>query len=141
MLKIFLYVVLCAIWYHLYDLKNMKNIPGGVLLLIKLQASGFTKSSIPPWVIFTFFKLCKWYQIAQSITYKYTWHIYWVIKFNNKKKWRKFMKWMTEKIWRSIICAILCKTGFGGKLESKKIGKFEVWMCLKRSRRPILGSF
>ena len=33
---------------------------------------------------------------------------------------------MTEKIWRSIICAIFCKTGFGGKLESKKNGKFEV---------------
>ena len=26
-----------------------------------------TKSGIPPWVFFTFFKLHKWYQIAQSI--------------------------------------------------------------------------
>ena len=28
----------------------------------------FTKSNIPPWVFFTFFELCKWYQIAESIT-------------------------------------------------------------------------
>ena len=24
----------------------------------------------PPWVIFMFFKLCKWYQIAQRTTYR-----------------------------------------------------------------------
>ena len=28
------YVMLCAIWYHLYNLKNVKNIHGGVLLLV-----------------------------------------------------------------------------------------------------------
>ena len=28
----------CAIWYHLYDLKNVKNTRGEVLLLVKLQA-------------------------------------------------------------------------------------------------------
>ena len=28
----------------------------------------FTKINIPPWVFFTFFKLYKWYQIAQHIT-------------------------------------------------------------------------
>ena len=27
-------VVLCAIWYHLYNLKNMKNTHGGLLLLV-----------------------------------------------------------------------------------------------------------
>ena len=31
------YVVCCAIWYHLYNLKNEKNTHGGVLLLVKLQ--------------------------------------------------------------------------------------------------------
>ena len=31
--------MLSAIWYHLYNLKNMKNTYGGVLLLVKLQAS------------------------------------------------------------------------------------------------------
>ena len=33
-----LYVMFCAIWYHLYNLKNVKNTYGGVLLLVKLQA-------------------------------------------------------------------------------------------------------
>ena len=27
----------CAIWYHLYNLKNVKNTHGGVLLLVKLN--------------------------------------------------------------------------------------------------------
>ena len=31
-----------------------------------------TKIKIPPWVFFTFFKLYKWYQIAQRITYDLT---------------------------------------------------------------------
>ena len=58
---------LCAIWYHLYNLENVKNIHGGVSLLVKLEASAcnFTKCNTPPWVFFTFLKLCKWYQIAQ----------------------------------------------------------------------------
>ena len=54
-------------WYHLYNSKNVKNIHGGVLLL---------KSNTPPWVFFTFFKLYKWYQIAQRTTYL-------LIRFNN----------------------------------------------------------
>ena len=33
-----LHVMLCAIWPHLYNLKNVKNTHGGVLLLVKLQA-------------------------------------------------------------------------------------------------------
>ena len=31
----------CAIWYHLYNLQNVKNIYGGVLLLVKLQAKAY----------------------------------------------------------------------------------------------------
>ena len=52
-------VMFCAISYHLYNLKNVKNTHGGVLLLGKLQrkACNFTKSNTPPW-----------YQIAQRIT-------------------------------------------------------------------------
>ena len=46
----------CAIPYHLYNLKNVKNNHGGVLILVKLQAEAF-------------FKLYKWYQIAQRTTY------------------------------------------------------------------------
>ena len=49
-----------AIWYHLHNLKNVKSTHGGVLLLVKLQAKS---------VFFTFFKLYKWYRIAQNITF------------------------------------------------------------------------
>ena len=35
---VFGFVVCCAIWYHLYNSKNVKNAHGGVLLLVKLQA-------------------------------------------------------------------------------------------------------
>ena len=57
-----------AIGYHLYNLKNMKNSHGGVLILA--SACNFTKVNTPPWVFFTFLKLYKWYQIAQRITYE-----------------------------------------------------------------------
>ena len=59
----------CAIWYHLYTLKNVENTHGGVLLACYL-----TKSNTPPWVFFTFFKLYKWYQIAQRITFSLIYH-------------------------------------------------------------------
>ena len=74
------YVMRCAIWYHLYNLNNVKNTHGGLLLLVKskslLRACNFTKSNTPPWVFFTFFKLYKWYQIAPSITYMYYTYIF-----------------------------------------------------------------
>ena len=37
-------------WYDLYNLKNVKNTHGRVLLLVKLQANAcnFTKSNNPP---------------------------------------------------------------------------------------------
>ena len=64
-------VMLCSIWYHLYDLKNVKNSLGGVLLLVKSQASAsnFKKRSTPQWVLFKLFKIYKLHQIAQSISY------------------------------------------------------------------------
>ena len=63
----------CAIWHHLYNLKNVKNTHGGVLILVKLQAEAciFTKINTPPWLFFTFLKLCKWHQIAQRTTYHF----------------------------------------------------------------------
>ena len=39
-----------------------------VWIMVKLQAINMW-SNTPPWVFFTFLKLHKWYQIAQSITY------------------------------------------------------------------------
>ena len=32
------HVMRCAIWCHLYNLKNVKNAHGGMLILVKLQA-------------------------------------------------------------------------------------------------------
>ena len=63
--------MLCTIWYHLYNLKNVKNTHAGVLLLVKLQAETCisTRSNTPPWV---FFKLYKCYQIVQSASYVLT---------------------------------------------------------------------
>ena len=42
-------VMHCAIWYHLYNFKNVKNTHGAVLILVKLQAKGcnFTKINNP----------------------------------------------------------------------------------------------
>ena len=68
-----IYVVRCVIWYHSHNFKNMKNTHGGVLILVKLQASAcnITKINTPPWVFFTFLKWYKWYQIVQRTTYKW----------------------------------------------------------------------
>ena len=35
----------CAIWYHLHNLKIVKNTHGGVLLIVKLQAKSITNGS------------------------------------------------------------------------------------------------
>ena len=44
------------------------NTHGGVSISAKLQA--FTiKIITPPWMLFTFFKLYKWYQITQSVSF------------------------------------------------------------------------
>ena len=51
-------VMHCAIWYHLWELKNAK----------KAKACNFNKSNIPPWVFFMLLKLYKRYQITQSIS-------------------------------------------------------------------------
>ena len=63
--------MLCAIWYHLCNLRNVKNTHEGVLLLVKLQdsACNFTKSNTPSQVLFAFFELYRRYQIEQHITY------------------------------------------------------------------------
>ena len=46
--------------------------------VFRLKAFTFTKNNTPPWVFFTFFKLYKWYQIAQNITSEFainTWEL------------------------------------------------------------------
>ena len=47
--KVFINLVLCAIWYHLYNLKHVKNIHGEVLLLVKLQAQAFNYNYASVW--------------------------------------------------------------------------------------------
>ena len=46
--NVFTNETLCAIWYHLYNVTNVKNTHGGLLLLVKskvaTKASNFTKS-------------------------------------------------------------------------------------------------
>ena len=64
------FVVLCAIWYHLYNLKNVKNIQGGALILVQLQDQPATLLKLALLRgCFSRFKLNKWYQIAQRITF------------------------------------------------------------------------
>ena len=43
-------VLCCAIWYHFYNLKNMKNTHGGVRLLVMFQSKTWnsTKSKVRP---------------------------------------------------------------------------------------------
>ena len=53
------YETFCTIWYHLYKVKNVKNIFLGKLFFRLHFSSAF----------FTFFKLYKWYQIAQRTKY------------------------------------------------------------------------
>ena len=72
--------MLCAIWYHFYNLNNVKSTHGGVLLLVKLQFEtfNFTKSKTAPWVFFTLFRLYKYHINTQSITnifYDISWKI------------------------------------------------------------------
>ena len=73
--------------------KKRENIHGGVLTLVKFQASvyNFSKINTLPWVFFAFLKLYKWYQIAQRATLVFLFfvlcvhmivlHVAWIIKF------------------------------------------------------------
>ena len=65
-------LLLCAIWYHMHNLKNVKNNDGGVLLLVKLQTelSTLLKVALLHRYFSRFLKLYKWYQIVQSVTCK-----------------------------------------------------------------------
>ena len=81
----------CAIWYHLYNLKNVKNTDGGVLILVMLQAGAcnFTKINTQPWVFFTFFKL---YQMVPNRTTHHMFLTYFIAQcsiFITPKNFRK----------------------------------------------------
>ena len=61
--------MLCAIWYHLYNLKNFKNTHGGVLILVKVV---FFQG------VFQVFKLYKWYEVFhfQKLKSRKLWKIW-----------------------------------------------------------------
>ena len=66
-----------------------------MLLLVELQeACNVTKSNIPSWMFFTFFKLYGWYQIAQSITYDMlpspVNRVRWIISDDLKCNWGQY---------------------------------------------------
>ena len=81
-------VVRCAIWYHLYNLKNVKNTYGGVLLLVKLVAdllkvtllhgcfSRFLKSDSHPPKFFFCFLQCWPFKNDEKSFFRVATHFY-----------------------------------------------------------------
>ena len=61
-----------TIWYHLSNLKNVKNTHGGVVILVKFQAEAcnVTKINTPTWSVFHVFK------IGQMVPNRATHHKY-----------------------------------------------------------------
>ena len=58
--------MLCAIWYHLYNLKNVKNTHEGMLLFVKWQAHVFEiLQMIPNYVVHVRYK--KWTLVGHVI--------------------------------------------------------------------------
>ena len=53
------FLMLCAVWYHLYNLKNVRNTHGWVLLSVTLKALICKFTNTFPWVFFVLFKLYK----------------------------------------------------------------------------------
>ena len=100
------YVVRCTISYHLYNLKNVKNDQWR-----SVNFSNFNKINTPPWVFFTFFKLYKWHQIAQCITYGQTWKTCpfplgsMCSKIHKTDiNWRRFVVYIYDYIHNTIFC-------------------------------------
>ena len=62
--------MLCEISYHFHNLKKREKHTWKSVNFSKVAGLGcnFNKSNTLSWVLFTFLKLCKWYQIAQRIT-------------------------------------------------------------------------
>ena len=57
-----MFVTLFAIWYYLHNFKKREK--------HTWRSVAFTESNTPPWEFLTFFKLHKWYQIAQHIAFE-----------------------------------------------------------------------
>ena len=62
--------MLCSAQFVPFALfKKREKYPWRSVTFSKVLACNLTKSNIPPWLFLTFFKLYKWYRIAQRITY------------------------------------------------------------------------
>ena len=112
------------IWYYIYNLKNVRNTHGGVLLLVKLHAKAcnFTKSNTLPWLFFTFFILYEWYQIAQRTTYKETIKVS-MLHFEMRKKTKKKL---------TIYIKVLCLNSFKDQITLKKLAIINLWITKLR---------
>ena len=64
-------VVRCAIWYHLYNLKNVKNTHGGVLILVTLQALASQRITI---------FISPFQKSEASFPYPYSRKLFWQVK-------------------------------------------------------------
>ena len=84
------------------------------------ETCNFTKSNTPPWVFFTYFKLCKWYQIAQCMAY-----------LQNCRFWR--LIWKRKKFLHS---TILSETSSVPKSSSFR-NLEEFFLLTLARRRPL----
>ena len=105
-----LYVMHCAIWYHLCNFKKVKNTHGRVLLLVKLA-----KTNTPLWVFFKFF-------IVQMVSNRAKHFIFLVIfkgLTSRESKWIKVNTTLFLKTWKPI--AFWC---FQGGIQSTESFQF-----------------
>ena len=138
--------MLCAILYHLYNFKKVKNTYGGVLLL----ACNLTKSNTPPWTFSAFLNCTNGtksrkalhtfsisfhlYQIAQRITYL-VWSL-WTCSYNGA-----FLLFIDRQITRQLKhvfgkgagLEIYLEEGEGHTLGRKTRG--ESWHVLRRKTK------
>ena len=61
------------------------------------NSCNFTKINTPPWVFFTFFKLCRWHQIAQRILFT-LFFAHWFRNRSSKALQKVFNSLMTDPI-------------------------------------------
>ena len=80
-----IYVIFCAIWYHLYNLKNVKNTHGGVTLL----RSCFSR----------FLNYTNGTKLSNA---SHT-SVFWTFEKLKKNRWNKKVLWINCKINRDIL--------------------------------------
>ena len=89
------------IWYHWHNVKNVKNTHGGVLILAKINT--------PPWVFFTFFTLCKWYQncATHHISSRF-WQgqLHYAGSCENKCCWKRLQTFLFNILFYNMNCTI-----------------------------------